>query len=125
MNMKLSIPIVGCLSGLLVLIFIESPFAVVNTDGNSVTAVTEFSYASGPDEGRETALALTLYGAKHKAVTKCAQRLVAKGLLDEDIDRRMEIICLVNHAAPYRLLESSFDEASHTCNTDNKCQQYR
>lgn len=112
--MKLSLVSTVCQAWLFVLIAIGPACARIDTNGQAITTITEFSYATGPDESRETARALALFGAKQKAVSIGAERLVAEGLLAEHINHRKEILCLVNDAAPYSLLESSFDKGSHT-----------
>jgi hypothetical protein len=88
--------------------------AKTDPSGPAVSAVSMFSYALGPDESRETARTLALYGAKQKAVSIGAERLAAQGLLEEHINRRKDILCLVNDSASYRLLESTFDKGSQT-----------
>lgn len=57
--------------------------------------ITEFLYHAGPDDSRETALALALYGAKHKAVLMSAGHLADRGLLKDYGDQKREVFCLV------------------------------
>jgi hypothetical protein len=114
MTMQRSLLSAVFLAWLFVMLPVGSAGAKLAPNGQAVTAVTEYSYAAGPNESRETARALGLYGAKQRAVSICVERLVAQGLLEERIKRRKEILCLVNDSASYRLLESTFDKGSRT-----------
>ena len=114
MPMQRSLFSTACLPWLFVLLCVGSAGAKLDSSGQAVTVVTEFSYAAGLDESRESARALALYGAKQKAVSICVEQFVAQGLLEEHINGRKEILCLVNDAASYRLLESTFDKGSQT-----------
>lgn len=72
--------------------------------------VTAFSYHAGPGDSRQTARALALYGATHKAVLLSADHLADSGLLKDYGDRKMEIFCLVADEMPYRMIDESFSE---------------
>lgn len=85
-------------------------FAEADSTVPEMRTVTEFSYHSGPGDSRQTARALALYGAAHKAVLLSADHLAARGLLKDYGDRKMEIFCLVADELDYRILDELFSE---------------
>jgi hypothetical protein len=72
--------------------------------------VTAFSYRAGPGDSQQTARALALYGATHKAVLLSADHLAGRGLLKDYGDRKKEIFCLVADELQYRIVDESFSE---------------
>jgi hypothetical protein len=84
------------------------------SDLQEMQAVTAFSYHTGPGDSRETARALTLFGAQHKAVLRSAERLTGGGLLIEYGDKRSEIFCLVADELQFRVIDESFVEKTNT-----------
>lgn len=88
--------------------------AKVGTADRQMTTVTAFSYTAGSEETPETAKALALYGAKHKAVVMAADQLAEEGLLKADANRKMAIYCLVADAMQPVVLEQSIDPATRT-----------
>jgi len=83
-------------------------------DLQEIQTVTEFSYHAGPGDTRETARALTLFGAQHKAVLWSAERLIGGGLLKDFGDRQREIFCLVADELQFQVLAESFSEKNNT-----------
>ena len=84
------------------------------TSGRQVQLVTDFSYAAGLGDTPEAARALSLYGAKYKAVTISAGQLADKGLLKDYEDRQMEVFCLVADELQYSMIDQSFADKSRT-----------
>lgn len=82
--------------------------------GRQLQLVTDFSYSAGLGDTPETARALALYGAKHKAVVISAEQLADKGLLKDYEDRQMEVFCLVADGLQYSMIDQSFAEKSRT-----------
>lgn len=82
--------------------------------GRQVQLVTDFSYSAGLGDTPETARALALYGAKHKAVVISAEHLADKGLLKDYEDRQMEVFCLVGDELQYSMIDRSLAEKSRT-----------
>jgi hypothetical protein len=76
--------------------------------------ITEFAYTSGPDESVEIARALTLYGAKYRAILLFAQHLAAKGLMENYGDKQMEIFCLMTEGINSNIVSQSFSESNRT-----------
>jgi hypothetical protein len=81
-----------------------------NSSARERQTVTAFSYHAGPDDSRQTARALALYGAKYKAVLLSADRLAGRGLLKDYGNRRMEIFCLVADEMQSGIIHESFSE---------------
>jgi hypothetical protein len=86
----------------------------VNTSDRQIQAVSGFSYTATPDETAEKAQSLALFGAKYKAVVRCADQLVKEGLLQSDDKRNMAIFCLVADTMQPHVIEQSLDTDSHT-----------
>ncbi len=99
---------------LLVLLGAATAWPTTGDPDRQMETVTGFSYTAGPNEAPETARALALYGAKHKAVVQSADQLVNEGLLQVTAAQKMAIFCLVADAMPTTLLEQSVDLASRT-----------
>ena len=76
--------------------------------------ITEFSYHAGPKDSRQTALALALYGAKHKAVVLSAQQLAEKGLLSDFGDMQMAVFCLVADEMRSSIIEEVYSVENNT-----------
>ncbi len=107
-------PIIIYLSALLWFLCAGRTWCGVDTRNLTMVSVTGFSYAAGPHENPETALALALFGAKYKAVAKSSDRLVDAGLLNEEPEQKRAIFCLVVDAMSFHLLEKSVDAARRT-----------
>jgi len=84
--------------------------AEADSTGREMQTVTAFSYHAGPGDSQETARALALFGASHKAVLLSADHLAGRGLLKDYGDRKMEIFCLVADELQYRIIDESFSE---------------
>ena len=85
-----------------------------DSDLQEMHTVTAFSYHAGPGDTRETARALTLFGAQHKAVLWFAERLIGRGLQIDYGDKQREIFCLAADELQFRLIDESFTEKTNT-----------
>lgn len=86
------------------------------TDGSipGMQTITEFTYHAGPGDTRETAPALTLFGAQHKAVLRAAEHLTERGLLKDYGDKQREVFCLVADELQFQVIDESFSEKNNT-----------
>lgn len=102
----------------LVIVLVHFPpdvsLSETDRDLQEIQTVTEFSYHAGAGDTRETARALTLFGAQYKAVLRSAERLIGGGLLVEYGDKRREIFCLAADELPFRVIDESFVEKTNT-----------
>jgi hypothetical protein len=89
-------------------------FAKADSSIQEMQLIAEFLYHAGADDSRETALALALYGAKHKAVLMSAGHLADRGLLKDYGDKKMEIFCLVVDGQQSSILDEWFSEKDRT-----------
>jgi hypothetical protein len=90
------------------------PIADTDSIIQEMQVITDFSYHAGPDDSRETARALALYGAKRKAVLTLASHLADRGLLKDYGDKKMEVFCLVIDEVHSSILAQSYSEKSRT-----------
>ena len=95
--------------------------AEADSTGREMQTVTAFSYHAGPGDSQETARALALYGASHKAVLLSADHLAGRGLLKDYGDRKMEIFCLVADELQYRIIDESFSEKNRIATIKIEC----
>jgi len=110
---KMTLNTAANISFLLMVLMHAHPCAsIAQTDSSiqKMLVTTAFSYHAGPSDSRQTARALALYGAKHKAVGLSADQLVGKGLLKDYEERQMEIFCLVADALQSDIVDESFSE---------------
>ncbi len=75
---------------------------------------TEFSYHAGPEDSKETAFALAVYGAKHQAVLLSAGDLASRGLLNEFGDRKVAVFCLLAEELQFSIIDKSISEKSNS-----------
>jgi hypothetical protein len=103
---------------LLVMLLVPSHPAVslseTDSDLQEMHTVTAFSYHAGPGDTRETARALTLFGAQHQAVLWSVERLTGTGLQIDYGDKQREIFCLATDELQFRVIEESFAEKTNT-----------
>ena len=116
LKMKTKPPIVAYLLVMVVIVSLNTGtvWSSLSTGDRQMKLVTGFSYTAGTDESPETALALPIYGAKHKAVVIAARQLADEGLVNDDVERQMAIFCLVADAMQFRLIEQSIDPVNRT-----------
>ncbi len=85
-------------------------FSEENKDVDTVEAVSDFTYAIGPEDSREKYRALGLFGAKSKAVVSAATYLMHKGLLEEYGRKQAEIFCLTVNKVKTEIIEEKHPE---------------
>ena len=89
-------------------------WAASGAEAGEMRTITQSAYRAGPHDTPETARALALYGAKHKAVVRSAEDLARRGMLKNYGDQQPEIFCLVADEVNYRMVAESFSEKSGT-----------
>jgi hypothetical protein len=103
---------------LLVIMLLHSHPAVslseTDNDLQGKQTVTAFSYRAGPGDTRETARALALFGAQHKAVLRSAETLARGGLPIDYGDKQREILCLAADELQFQVVDESFSEKNNT-----------
>jgi hypothetical protein len=103
---------------LLVIMLLHSHPAVslseTDNDLQGKQTVTAFSYRAGPGDTRETARALALFGAQHKAVLRSAETLARGGLPIDYGDKQREILCLAADELQFQVVDESFSEKNDT-----------
>lgn len=103
---------------LLVMVLLHSHPAVsrsrTDDDLQGMQTVTAFSYRAGPGDSRETARALALFGAQHKAVLRSAETLARGGLAIDYGDKQREILCLAADELQFRVMDESYSEKTGT-----------
>jgi hypothetical protein len=103
---------------LLVMVLLHShpqmSWSETDNDLQGMQTVTAFSYRAGPGDTRETARALALFGAQHKAVLRSAETLAREGLPIDYGDKQREILCLAVDELQFQVVDESFSEKSGT-----------
>ena len=76
--------------------FLVPRYSLAQNDKNddALEAVTEYTYKMAPGESRQKYEALTMFGAKYKAVVLAAKYLSHKDLLENYGKKQKEIFCL-------------------------------
>lgn len=75
--------------------------------------VTEFTYEMGDNEAKGKARALTLFGAKIKAVSLAAKYLTHKGLLEHFGKKQNEVFCLATKEIESSIINEKFNRAEN------------
>ena len=103
---------------LLVIVLLHShpqvSWSETDNDRQGMQTVTAFSYRAGPGDTRETARALALFGAQHKAVLRSAETLARGGLPIDYGDKQREIFCLAADELQFHVVDESFSEKNGT-----------
>lgn len=85
-----------------------------DTSDKPIQIITDFAYHAGSGDSLQTARALALYGAKHRAVLLSAGHLADRGLLKDYGDKKMEVFCLVVDGLQSSIMDESFSEKNRT-----------
>jgi hypothetical protein len=103
---------------LLVMVLLHShpqvSWSETDHDLQGMQTVTAFSYRAGPGDTRETARALALFGALHKAVLWSAETLAMGGLPIDYGDKQREVLCLAVDELQFHVVDESFSEKNGT-----------
>ncbi len=83
-------------------------------DIQEMQTITDFSYHADSGDSLETARALTLFGAKYKAVLWSAEHLAGRELLQDYGDKQREVFCLVADELQSRIIDESFSKKNST-----------